>query len=133
MVEIAGGGAKFLKRFYQDVAVEPLSDGAFGLLLDGRPAKTPKRLRLALPNRALADAVAAEWAGAPTTLTADALPLTRLAATALDLGPEQGEAWRQDILRYAGSDLLCYRAVGAEALVRRQTIAWDPYIDWART
>ncbi len=34
------------------------------LTLDGRPARTPSRQRLAVPTRALGEALAAEWAGA---------------------------------------------------------------------
>jgi len=37
----------------------------------------------------------------------------------------------EDILRYAGSDLLCYRADGPEALVARESEHWDPHLDWA--
>ena len=37
----------------------------------------------------------------------------------------------EDILRYAGSDLICYRAEAPEALVERESELWDPYLDWA--
>ncbi len=131
MVEIAGGGAKSLKRFYREATVGP-SGAAFGVLLDGRPAKTPKRAPLALPSLALAEAIAAEWAAAGETLALDDLRLTRLATTAIDLGAETAPVWRDDIVRFAGSDLLCYRARAPEALVRRQADLWDPFITWAR-
>ena len=39
---------------------------------------------------------------------------------------------RADMCKYAGSDLLCYRAAEPEALVRRQREAWDPVSGWAR-
>ena len=38
---------------------------------------------------------------------------------------------RAEIARYAGSDLLCYRAEGPEALAERQRLAFDPMLDWA--
>ena len=37
----------------------------------------------------------------------------------------------EDITRYAGSDLLCYRADGPEGLVENQRLRWDPILDWA--
>jgi chaperone required for assembly of F1-ATPase len=32
---------------------------------------------------------------------------------------------------YGGTDLLCYRAVGPEALIARQAAAWNPLLDWS--
>ena len=45
------------KRFYKSVAVTE----TFGIALDGKTVKTPLKAPLVLPNRALAEAVAAEW------------------------------------------------------------------------
>ena len=39
---------------------------------------------------------------------------------------------RADIVKYAGSDLVCYRAEAPPELVRRQAQAWDPVLAWAR-
>jgi len=38
---------------------------------------------------------------------------------------------RADILKYAGSDLLCYRAEAPETLAERQRRAFDPVLAWA--
>jgi chaperone required for assembly of F1-ATPase len=38
---------------------------------------------------------------------------------------------RGEIVKYAGSDLLCYRAEGPADLVARQEGAWSPLIAWA--
>jgi len=38
---------------------------------------------------------------------------------------------RYEILAYAGTDLLCYRAGEPEGLVERQRAAWDPILAWA--
>ena len=35
------------------------------------------------------------------------------------------------VAAYGGSDLLCYRAVGPEALIARQAAGWDPVLAWA--
>ena len=66
-----------------------------------------------------------------THIDPSSMPLTRLANSAID-GVTQREAEvRADIAKYAGSDLLCYRAEGPEALQRRQAEVWDPILRWA--
>lgn len=132
MVEIAAGGTRALKRFYRDVSVAADDRGMFAVLLDGRTAKTPKRAPLAMPTAALADAVASEWSDAGEVIRMDDLRLTRLAATAIDLGSEQSDVWRGALPQFAKSDLLCYRAHAPAALVRLQSDAWDPMLAWAR-
>ena len=37
-----------------------------------------------------------------------------------------------DILRYAGSDLVCYRAEGPQGLAAAQARHWDPLLDFAK-
>src|SRR5690606_10818080 len=49
------------KRFWKTVTVVP-EGGSFAVRLDARPVKTPAKRPLLLPTRAMADAVAAEWA-----------------------------------------------------------------------
>lgn len=48
------------KRFYTEASVAPAEDG-YRLVLDGRPARTPARRYLAVPQAALAEALAEEW------------------------------------------------------------------------
>ena len=94
--------------------------------------RTPAKALLALPTRALAEAVAGEWAAQQEQIDPATMPLTRLANSAID-GVRGREAQvRADIVRYAASDLLCYRASEPEGLVRRQAEMWDPVLGWAR-
>lgn len=119
------------KRFYQEASVAA-RDGAFAVLLDGKPVKTPARHTLMLPVRALAEAAAAEWAGQGETLDPGTMPLSRLANVALDCVAGEAEAVAAEIAKYAGSDLVCYRASGPAGLVAAQGAAWDPVLFWAR-
>lgn len=118
------------KRFYKEAGVAE-RDGAFALVLDGRPARTPAKNPLALPSRAAAEALAEEWNAQTDLLDPGAMPLTRLVNSALDGVARDMEGVRADLLRYAGSDLLCYRAGDPRRLVERQSTAWDPVLDWA--
>ncbi len=117
-----------MKRFWTDVSVLEV-EGGFGVTLDGRPLKTPARVPLAVPNRALAEAIAAEWAAAGETIDPRAMPMTGLANAAIDRG---GDEMVAGIVRYAESDQFCYRADGPTPLVERQAEAWDGLLAWAR-
>jgi chaperone required for assembly of F1-ATPase len=118
-----------VKRFYKDVSV---GDAApFQVLLDGRPIKTPKRRPLALPTRALAEAIADEWRAQAEFIDPTRMPLTRFANTAIDAVADTLDAVANDITAYAGSDLVCYRAETPEQLVESQSEHWDPVVAWA--
>ena len=121
-----------MKRFYKETAVEA-ADGGFRVLLDGKPMRTPAKAILIVPTRPLAEAIAAEWSGVPdkAEINAAHLPLTRLAATGIDRVVPRREEIIADTAKYAGSDLLCYRAITPASLVKLQHDAWQPLLDWA--
>lgn len=118
-----------MKRVYQDAAVVA-GEGGFGVVLDGRPVRTPGRRPLVVATRALAEAIAAEWRAQGDRVEPASMPLTRLASTALDLVPERRPAIVGDVADYAATDLVCYRADSPPALVARQHAAWQPLLDW---
>lgn len=119
------------KRFYKEATVGPSDDG-FRLLLDGRPAKTPGRNPLAFPSEALARAVADEWQALDEFIEPLRMPITRIANSIIDGVLPDPAPVAAEIVRYAGSDLLCYRADGPKALVEAQAAAWDPVLAWFR-
>jgi chaperone required for assembly of F1-ATPase len=120
-----------VRRFYGQASVGE-AEGGFALLLDGRRARTPAKNPLLLPSRALAEAVAGEWAGQGEMIDPAAMPLTRLANSALDGVAATLEATRAEIAGYAASDLLCYRAEEPEALVAAETEGFEPMLAWAQ-
>jgi len=125
-----------MKRFYKETAVDAVEgdpQAGYRVLLDGKPMRTPAKSVLVVPTRGLAEAIAGEWNGVPETaeINAALLPLTRLAATGLDRVTIQRDRVIEDTAKYAGSDLLCYRATGPASLVARQEETWQPLLDWA--
>jgi chaperone required for assembly of F1-ATPase len=60
------------------------------------------------------------------------MPLTRLVNSAIDGVARETGAVADEIARYSGSDLVCYRADQPAGLVERQSAAWDPVLDFAR-
>jgi chaperone required for assembly of F1-ATPase len=123
--------AQLPKRFYREAGIEP-REGAFALVLDGRAARTPGGASLAVRSRPLAQALAEEWQAQSDVIDPSRMPLTRIVNSAIDGVAPRPDAVRDDLLRYAGSDLVCYRAPGPDRLVAMQQQAWDPVIAWAR-
>ncbi|WP_300972879.1 ATP12 family chaperone protein [Sphingomonas sp. LHG3406-1] len=120
-----------MKRFWKEVQLVD-DDGGWRIELDGRPVRTPARALLLLPNRALADAAAAEWRAAGETVDPRAMPMTGLANSALDRVAPQRETFADGLARYASGDLFCYRAESPSALIDAQAAEWDPLLQWAR-
>ena len=118
------------KRFWKEVMLGPHEAGAYAILLDGRPARTPARKVLAFDNQVLAERIRQEWADVGAVIDPAQMPLTRLVNSGLDGVSQQMEAVQRDAARYAASDLLCYRAEHPEKLVVRQRDGWDPLLDW---
>ena len=119
-----------MKRVYRKVTTRPVP-GGWGIALDGRSMRTPGRSELVAPSAALAEAIAAEWEAQRGDIRPATMPLTRLAATALDRTATQRELVVAETANYAGTDLVCYRAEHPPALMARQQAAWQPLIDWA--
>ena len=119
------------RKFYQNAAVAE-DAGAFAILLDQRPVRTPARRALAAPTRALAQALAAEWNAQAEFIDPAAMTLTRLANSIIDGVIDAPAAVAAEVERYLACDLLVYRAEGPEGLVARQAEHWDPLIAWAR-
>lgn len=119
-------------RFYREVSVgEPSGgDAGYRILLDGRVVKTPSGSTLSLPTCALAEGIAEEWRSQDGNIRPETMILTKLANTALDRVTNNQEEIRAQIITFAKSDLLCYRADSPEGLVARQSREWDPLLAW---
>jgi chaperone required for assembly of F1-ATPase len=119
------------KRFYKDVAVTE-GGGRVGLLLDGKPVRTPGKALLTVPGKALAQAIADEWRAQGAHIDPRTMPLTKLANTAIDGVEGRAGAVIDDIMAHARADLLCYRADGPKGLAAQQARLWDEVIAWAK-
>lgn len=119
-----------MKRVYKQVTTRPAA-GGWSIALDGRPMRTPGKNDLVVPTEALAAAIAEEWDAQQTEIRPATMPLTRLAATAIDRTAVQRDRVVAETADYAGTDLVCYRADHPPALAARQHAAWQPLIDWA--
>ncbi|HUR43760.1 MAG TPA: ATP12 family protein [Aestuariivirga sp.] len=117
------------RRFYKTVEVTPER----GIALDGKPVRTPRKALLVLPTRRLAEAVATEWKAQGDKINPASMLMTKLANTAIDRVGSEKPRILAEMVDYAASDLVCYRADRPPDLVARQTAHWDPVIGWALT
>jgi chaperone required for assembly of F1-ATPase len=119
-----------MKRVYKEVTTR-FGGSGWGIALDGRPMRTPAKNDLLVPSEALAAAIRAEWDSQRDEIRPATMPLTRLAATAIDRTAPLRRQVIEEVSNYAGTDLVCYRAHHPPALAARQNAVWQPLIDWA--
>lgn len=127
------------KRFYAAANVAP-AEGGFVITLDGKMVRTPQQKLLQCASQQLAAAIAAEWEAQANHIDTDTMPLTRLLNIALDRVEIDRDALLADIINYAQTDLLSYRAplaqVGLpidshhEELRALQVQHFDPILAW---
>jgi chaperone required for assembly of F1-ATPase len=118
-----------MKRFYKTATTGELN-GAYTVLLDERPIKTPAKAELLLPTVKLASAIAEEWASQEDTVKPFTMPSMRYAATAIDRVVPQRNAVIEEISGFGDTDLVCYRASYPSTLVDIQNDAWNPIVEW---
>jgi chaperone required for assembly of F1-ATPase len=117
------------RRAYQTVSVERSDDG-YAVRLDDKPLKTPGGKPVVVPWEGLAEAIAAEWRSQGAKPAISTLPMTRIAATALDRIPSRRGGVLDELLAYAETELVCHRAEAPPELVTRQQATWQPLLDW---
>lgn len=119
------------KRFYTSVATITVERG-HSIVLDGRPVRTPQRSQLIVPTEALAAVLADEWQSQGEHIDPATMPASRIVNSTIDAVVPNLSTVRADIVAFAGSDALCYRADEPADLAARQAEAWDPVLAWAR-
>lgn len=116
-----------MKRFYKLAEIAECESG-FRITLDGRAVKTQLGGAQIVPSRALAQLLASEWNAQGEELDPHSFPFRDLADYAIDIaGAQQGDTIA-NLLKYAGTDTLCYRAEEGDALFRRQQEMWEPLV-----
>jgi len=118
-----------MKRFYREASVAA-ADGGWQVQLDGRGVKTVGKALQILPTAALAEALAAEWAGQGEEIDPARFVLRDLADYAIDVVQPDPADSVQALLRFAETDTLCYRAEPEDALAERQNERWEPLLRW---
>ncbi len=118
-----------MKRFYKHVTTAPTQDAkGWRVELDGRAIKTAGGRQQVVPSQALAEALAAEWAAQGEEIDPRGFVMRDLVDFAIDAVAPQRETALAELLPYADTDTLCYRADPDEALYTRQLGVWEPIL-----
>ena len=112
------------KRFYKEAGVGT-AEGGYAVTLDGRTPRTPGQKPVIVPHADLAALMATEWAAQGEFIDPETMPVVRLVNSAVEAGDERIPALAAEILKYAGNDLLLYRADSPRELVAEQERVWD--------
>ncbi|PHZ85650.1 ATP12 family chaperone protein [Paremcibacter congregatus] len=118
-----------MKRFFKQATVEEDGSG-YVVKLDGRSVKTPEKRQNICPNRAIAEAICAEWNAQGDEIKPASMLITKMQNTAIDRVGARRADLEDELVKYAGTDLLCYRADYPADLVVRQETLWQPLLDW---
>lgn len=116
-----------MRRFWTK-ATAVQADGAWRVLLDGRPIRTQMGAAQIVPTRAIAEALAAEWAGQAEEIDPASFPLRDMADYAIDMVAADRAGVVEKLLGFVETDTLCYRADPDEPLWKRQQTIWEPVV-----
>ncbi len=122
-----------MKRFYKQVTTTLQAGGTlqasgWQVTLDGRGVKTVSGKPQLVPTKALADALAAEWAAQGEEIKPASFLLRDMADYAIDVVTPDPAAAVLAMLPYAETDTLCYRAAPGEPIHPRQIAVWEPLL-----
>jgi chaperone required for assembly of F1-ATPase len=120
-----------VKRFYSHVDITELPEKGFGLMLDGKPVKTPRGNILFGATESLAEHIAEEWRRQNEEINPETMPITQFCNAACDITPEEREHIIAHVINYAETDTLCYREPENTDLQRKQHEQWEPLLRWA--
>lgn len=121
-----------MKRFYKQ-AEAGTAPGGYIVRLDGKNIKTPLHHPFILTSEPLAKAIAEEWQAQGDDVIPASMPLTQLANVMIDkANGHERPVMTEDLVRFAGSDLVCYFGTHPSGLVERQEAQWMPLLDWLR-
>lgn len=118
-----------MNRFYTSAGVAAGEQG-FSVLLDGRPIRSPARQLVQVPTRELAQAIADEWDAQGEKVDTRAMPMMRMAGTAIDDLAGMRDLTADAVAKYAATDMVCFWAAEPERLIERQQAIWRPLLDW---
>lgn len=116
-----------MKRFYKQAQAVETRLG-WQVELDGRPVKTQGGAAQLVQSEGLSRLLAAEWSDQGAEIDPKSFRARDLVDHAIDVVAANRDAAIADLLRYAETDTLCYRADPDEPLWRRQKEVWEPLV-----
>eukprot|EP00188_Purpureofilum_apyrenoidigerum_P003558 Plantae.Rhodophyta-Purpureofilum_apyrenoidigerum.ctg376.p1 GENE.Plantae.Rhodophyta-Purpureofilum_apyrenoidigerum.ctg376~~Plantae.Rhodophyta-Purpureofilum_apyrenoidigerum.ctg376.p1 ORF type:complete len:288 (-),score=35.11 Plantae.Rhodophyta-Purpureofilum_apyrenoidigerum.ctg376:1103-1966(-) len=116
------------KKFYKTAEVKETGGNKFGVVLDGRPVKTPQRQLLESKSPPLMTAVALEWDSQTNRIRPSSMPLTHLLTASIDIVPYFRQRSVDSMIKYLDTDTICFRTTYPLSLAEEQQQRWDPIV-----
>jgi len=116
------------KKFYKMAGVKETEGNKFGVILDGRPVKTPRRQLLESRSLPLMTAIALEWDAQKDRIRPSSMPLTHLLTTSIDVVPYFRERSIDSMMKYLDTDTVCFRTTYPLSLAEEEQQRWDPIV-----
>ncbi len=130
---ISGDEVKHMRKetstLFADMSV-CRQEGLYALHTGGKTLLTPAKHPYLLPTKALAEEIAREWRAQGRKVEPATMPMTQLAATALDIVAMDSERIVRQIIAYASTELLCHRVEHPPQLAAHQSKVWQPLLEW---
>jgi len=115
--------------FWKSVLVKK-EENFFVIYLDQHLLKTPAQSLLKLPNRKIANIVANEWLEQEKEIDYKNMLANNLVNLAIDKVSNEEMEIRSLLKDYAQTDLLYYRSEKQADLIAKQSVLWDPFLNW---
>ncbi len=119
-----------IERFYSKASYHK-EGRTWVILLDDKKLHTPARSVLRVPTKKLAELIAKEWDEQTDIINPEAMPHTKLSNVAHDHMGANKQQTAGELVRFAASDVLCFRVAEPLSLQELQAEKWDPWLDWA--
>ena len=113
------------KRFYKETGVPRLMAASPSPLTAARRKSPGHKMPVVVPAAGIATAMANEWAAQGEHIDPAIMPTVRLINSALESGEAMIPAFRDEVIKFAGGDLMLYRAETPKDLVADQEAVWD--------
>ena len=118
-----------MKKFYKTVTTHSVGSG-YGILLDGKPLKTPEKDDLIVPNEAVAILLMQEWAGQDEAFDPKEMPISQIAMTAQDYIIRNRNEIEKQLKHYLETDLICYHSDDLPERMAYEEKHWLPWLAW---
>ena len=106
-------------------------EGGFALKSDNGFITSKQGRILKTLNGDLAEKIRLEWLAADGKGISESMPLTRYLVLMHDWISQDRESVIAQTIKYAETDLLCYRAKPSSILAQKQEEIWQPLLSWA--
>ena len=120
-----------IRKFYKDVTLAEVPGAetlGYQVQLDGRGVKTVGGKPQIAPTQALGETLAAEWRRQGEKIDPASLPLRDMTDYAIDVVAPDPARVVDNLVTYAETDTLCYRADPDAPLHARQQEVWEPLL-----